>query len=206
MSLPSGPLDGLLCAFSSSSSKFALATPDGRVRTYDTGELQQCRQRHTCCCYGCNSGMLCKSACSSQTSFYVLVLSCGTWSMACSRLLCAVNTCLTAAAAMCHCCYCCHPAVSGRLRSTLSVGVNASKHSGSANGHLAEGQQCLTWVDSEVCAHTLLFPMLSPPVASACATGFSAVTITFLIDEFHVPLHYSAHMQAKMLCAVQSAG
>lgn len=39
MSLPSGPLDGLLSAFSSSSNNFALATPDGRVRTYDTGGL-----------------------------------------------------------------------------------------------------------------------------------------------------------------------
>ncbi len=37
--LPSGPLDGLLCAFSSASGNnhFALATPDGRVRTFDTG-------------------------------------------------------------------------------------------------------------------------------------------------------------------------
>lgn len=38
MALPSGPLDGLLCAFNSSSNNFALATPDGRVRTYDTGK------------------------------------------------------------------------------------------------------------------------------------------------------------------------
>lgn len=66
MSLPSGPLDGLLCAFSSSSSHFALATSDGRVKTYDTGERQQ--EQHwcagssssssrwccwcCCCCYG----------------------------------------------------------------------------------------------------------------------------------------------------------
>jgi hypothetical protein len=78
--------------------------------------------------------------------------------MASLRGQCALNTALTAAAAaaMCHCC-CCRPTVSGRLRSTLSVGVNASKHSGSANGHLAEGQQCLTWVDSEVCALTLSY-------------------------------------------------
>uniref|UniRef100_A0A383W0U0 Small-subunit processome Utp12 domain-containing protein n=1 Tax=Tetradesmus obliquus TaxID=3088 RepID=A0A383W0U0_TETOB len=34
--LPGRPLDGLLCAFSRDSSTFALGTPDGRVRTYDT--------------------------------------------------------------------------------------------------------------------------------------------------------------------------
>jgi len=35
--LPASPLDGLLSAFDSSGSRFVIATPDGRARTYDTG-------------------------------------------------------------------------------------------------------------------------------------------------------------------------
>lgn len=42
-------------------------------------------------------------------------------------------------------------AVSGRLSSSLSLGADPQTVSNSAaNGHLVEGQQCLTWVDSEV--------------------------------------------------------
>jgi hypothetical protein len=37
--LPARPLDGLLCAFGRGNTTFALGTPDGRVRTYDTGRL-----------------------------------------------------------------------------------------------------------------------------------------------------------------------
>lgn len=44
MALPSSPLDGLLCGFGSNINNFALATPDGRVRTYDTGAQHQ--QQH----------------------------------------------------------------------------------------------------------------------------------------------------------------
>lgn len=36
--LPASNLDGLLCAFDQSNTYFAVSTPDGRVRTFDTGE------------------------------------------------------------------------------------------------------------------------------------------------------------------------
>lgn len=70
-----GPLDGLQAAFDGGASTFALATPDGRVRTFDT--------------------------------------------------------------------------VTGRLRSTLSSGGGVKGVSGLPNGHLADSQRCLAWVEPE---------------------------------------------------------
>lgn len=68
MSLPSGPLDGLLCAFSSSSSKFALATPDGRVRTYDTGGLVCRPGLLLLCCQQVSQPLACRTCVVSVAS------------------------------------------------------------------------------------------------------------------------------------------
>jgi hypothetical protein len=39
MADPAHALDGFLAAFGANSTHFALATPDGRIKTYDTGAL-----------------------------------------------------------------------------------------------------------------------------------------------------------------------